>query len=168
MGCINTVDKDQKIEKIKELIDIFNSIESQFYELNKTFYKNIRKQINKTQLKVKYNLVIIFQNYNNQDTQCSIPSDLNIDSELIQQYYQKIEEFQDYLQCNICKASLALQNCGQKYNNNIHFLILERYINKFYHFTYEFQIPDYKQTKKQNKISTLEDIGSLCESVIMN
>ncbi|EAS05568.1 hypothetical protein TTHERM_01512230 (macronuclear) [Tetrahymena thermophila SB210] len=168
MGCINTVDKDQKIEKIKELIDIFNSIEQQFYELNKSFYKNIRKQINKTQLKVKYNLVILFQNFNNQDTQCSIPSDLNIDSEYIQQYYQKIEEFQDYLQCNICKASLALQSCGQKYTNNIHYLILERYINKFYHFAYEFQIPDIKQNKKQKHVGTLDDIGSLCESVIMD
>ncbi|KAL4486675.1 hypothetical protein ABPG72_022150 [Tetrahymena utriculariae] len=168
MGCVNTVDKDQKIEKIKELIDIFNNIESQFYELNKAFYKNIRKQIDKTLLKVKYNLVIIFQDSNNQDTQCSIPSDIHIDSEYVQQYYYKIEELQDYLQCNICKASLALQSCGQRYKNNIHFLILERYINKFYHFTYEFLIPNIKQNIKQKYVGTLDDIGSLCESVIMN
>ncbi|KAL4441384.1 hypothetical protein ABPG74_013679 [Tetrahymena malaccensis] len=167
MGCINTVNRDFKLDEMQQFVSIFNSLEQILFQTNKNFYKSIKEYKKNITFRIDNSLVIVIESIENQSTQSSIPLDTDAYCDLISSYYHKIEEIQNYYQNYICQASICLQQNGQKYSNNFLYIHLQEYIYRFSDFAFTYRIPKLK-IHIQKHVGSLDDIGSLCESEIIS
>ncbi|EAR97088.1 hypothetical protein TTHERM_01353160 (macronuclear) [Tetrahymena thermophila SB210] len=167
MGCVNGVSSDMK-SKIKKMLKIMSLYEEKIDFINQKFLNDLQRMVNPDNYYVDEQIILVVENKIECETICSqIECSVQREKNLIEDYQKMIAAQNLKIEFLVNQAVYLIEN-NENISNNMEYLILKQYIQKFQQNGFSFKIITIQQiNQKECQQVSLDNIGTFCESVII-